>query len=89
MNIVATLAVVSCAVAGAAGTTPKPVETSPDEVQRRLLSEQLVKPGGRAKIVTKEEAVHEFRVAEVDLERGLLVGASKIAPPHYNSVLFL
>lgn len=61
-------------------TTQRPIEASPDEVQRQLLSGQLVQPRDRIKLVTRDETVHEFRVTELDLEQGLVVGKDARIP---------
>ena len=66
-----------CALAVFACTTLKPVAATPSEVQRQLLSDQLLEPGDRVRLVTADEAVHEFRVTQSDLEDGIVIGRDK------------
>lgn len=80
MKLRAITVLLACTLASAACTTLRPIEASPDEVQRQLLSGQLVQPGDRVRLVTRDEAVHEFRVTEVDLEQGLLIGKDSRVP---------
>jgi hypothetical protein len=45
-----------------------------------LLSGELLEPGDRVRLVTADEAVHTFRVTEVDRERGIVVGKDNEVP---------
>lgn len=61
-------------LANSACTTLQPTEASPEQLQRLILSENLLKPGQRVRLVTNDEAEHQFRIAEVDLEREVVTG---------------
>lgn len=74
------MVMLACTMVSTACTTQRPIEASPDEVQRQLLSGQLVQPRDRIKLVTRDETVHEFRVTELDLEQGLVVGKDARIP---------
>jgi len=64
----------ACLLVSSACTTLQPTEASPEELQRLILSEDLLEPGQRVRLVTADEVVHEFRIAEIDLERGVVMG---------------
>jgi hypothetical protein len=72
--------VFGCALISSACTTLQPTEASPQEVQQLLLSGELLEPGDRVRLVTADEAVHTFRVTEVDRERGIVVGKDNEVP---------
>jgi len=80
MRYVAQTIVLAAAVALSACTTLEPVKASPEEVQRMLVYDELVKPGERVRLVTADEVVHEFRVTEVDREQGFIVGEHQRVP---------
>ena len=80
MRYVAQTIVLAAAVALSACTTLEPVKASPEEVQRMLISDELVKPGKRVRLVTADEVVYEFRVTEVDREQGFIVGEHQRVP---------
>jgi hypothetical protein len=58
-------------------TSLRPVEASPNEVQHLILDERIIEPGDRVRLVTADEAVHEFRVTEVDREQRMIVGGNE------------
>lgn len=74
MNIMAVSAVLIGALASSACTTLKPTEATPEELQRELLSGTLLQPGDRVRLVTADETVYEFRVTELDVEHGIVIG---------------
>ena len=74
MNILASAAVLMGALANSACTTLKPTEATPEELQRRLLTGELLHPGDRVRLVTADETVYEFRVTEFDVEQGIVIG---------------
>lgn len=74
MDLRILLALLACALCGAACTTLKPIEATPDEVQSKLLTETIVQPGDRIRVVTSDGSVHKFRVTEIDHEQGLVLG---------------
>lgn len=80
MNRVALAALLSCALVSVACTALQPIEALPDEVQHRILAGRLLQPGDRVRLVTEDEAVHKFRVTEVDIEQGLVIGADEAVP---------
>lgn len=61
-------------------TTLQPTEASPEELQHLILSEGLLEPGQRVRLVTADEVVHEFRIAEIDLEQGVVIGRDDTVP---------
>jgi hypothetical protein len=71
---------VLCSAITCGCTTLRPTEASPDEIQRLILSEGLLKPGDKVRLVTTDETVHEFRVTEVNLEQGLVSGKDDSVP---------
>ena len=80
MNVLAVLAVLLGALASSACTTLSPKEATPEELQRQVLSGELLQPGDRIRLVTGDETVYEFRVTAIDLERGLLIGRDEQVP---------
>jgi hypothetical protein len=74
MNILAVSAVLISALTSSACTTLKPTEATPEELQRELLSGTLIQPGDRVRLVTADEAVYEFRVTELDVVHGIVIG---------------
>jgi len=61
-------------------TTFQPTEASPDQIQRLILSGELLEPGDRVKLVTTDESVrvHDFRIVEVDLDVGVVIGRDDV-----------
>lgn len=53
-------------------TTMNPVEMSPEAVQQRIVSENILVPGKRAKIVTQDGQIHKIRVNRIDKELRLI-----------------
>ena len=49
-------------------TTLKPIETSPEELQRRIVEEQLLSPGDKVRIVTSDGTTHKLTSKQIDLE---------------------
>ncbi len=80
MNILAISAILMGALASSACTTLKPKEATPEEVQRQLLSGELLQPGDRVRLVTTDETAYEFRVTEIDIEQGLVIGREERVP---------
>jgi hypothetical protein len=80
MKILAILAVLIVALASSACTTLRPTEATPEELQRQLLFGELIQPGDRVRLVTADETVYEFRVAEIDLESGFVIGRDERVP---------
>lgn len=53
-------------------STMNPVEMSPEEVQMKILSENILEPGKHAKIVTIDGRIHDIRVDSIDGESGTI-----------------
>jgi len=53
-------------------TTMNPVEMSPEAVQQKIVSENILVPGKRAKIVTQDGQIHKIRVNRIDKELRLI-----------------
>ena len=58
----------------AACTTLRPVEAPRDEIQRRILAEELLKPGDKIRVQTTDGTWHDLRVARVDVRAGVISG---------------
>jgi hypothetical protein len=58
----------------AACTTLRPVDALPEEIQRQIVSESLLKPGDKVRLVTNDGATHDFTVASVDPGQGVVNG---------------
>lgn len=80
MNLLAVMAVLLGALASSACTTLTPKEETPEELRRQLLSGELLQPGERVRLVTTDESVFEFRITEIDLEQGLVIGHDEQVP---------
>ena len=76
----AVLAVPLGALADSARPTLRPKEATPEELRRRLLSRELLQPEERARLVTTDEAIHEFRITEIDLEQDLVIDDEEQIP---------
>jgi len=55
-------------------TTLQPTEASPQEIRRLILSDGLLEPGQRVRLVTADEVAHEFRITNIDIEQGIVHG---------------
>ncbi|HNP62535.1 MAG TPA: hypothetical protein PKH39_01305 [Woeseiaceae bacterium] len=53
-------------------TTLHPVEMPPETLQQKIMSEDLLKPGKRATIVTTDGVIHKIRVRSIDANSGLI-----------------
>ena len=80
MNVLAVLAVLLGTLAGSACTSLSPKEEAPEELRRQLLSGELLQPGERVRLVTSDETVYEFRITEIDLDQGLVIGSDEQVP---------
>lgn len=80
MNILAVSAVLIGALTSSACTTLSPTEAALEELQRQLMSGELLQPGDRVRLVTSDETVYEFRVETIDLEQGIVVGRDEHVP---------
>ena len=80
MNRVTFSLIASFVFLTSACTTLQPIETPPEELHRQLAAGQLLEPGDRVRLVTKDEIVHKFRVSEIDVTNGLVVGHGKQVP---------
>ncbi len=67
-------------ISTAACTTLTPVDIPPEELQQRLRDGKLVSAGDRVRLVTADEAVHEFRVTEISLEQDMVLGRDTRVP---------
>jgi len=74
MNRTCVVVLLTLALLSSSCTTLKTKEATPEEVQRLILTEDILKPGDEVKIVTTDGVAHEFVVSRVDRERGLVVG---------------
>ena len=70
----------TCLLVSSACTTLQPTEASPEELQRLILSEGLLEPGQRVRLVTADETVHQFRIDEISCERGVVIGNDETVP---------
>jgi hypothetical protein len=61
-------------------TSLRPTEASPEDLQRMITQEDLIKPGDRVRLVTADEKVYRFRVTSVDLDEGLIAGRGEAVP---------
>lgn len=59
-------------LAVSACTTMNPVEMSPEDVQQKIVSENILQPGKRAKIVTQDGKIRSIKVKRVDKELNLI-----------------
>lgn len=74
MNRTCVVVLLTLALLSTSCTALKTTEAPPEEVHRLIMTEDILKPGDEVKIVTTDGVVHEFRVARIDRERGLVVG---------------
>ncbi len=80
MNVLAVLALLLGSLAGSACTSLSSKEATPEELRRQLLSGELLQPGERVRLVTTDETVYEFRIKEIDLDHGLVIGSDEQIP---------
>jgi hypothetical protein len=67
-----------CAALGSCGcTTLRPSAMSTDEIHRQIDSGELLKPGDKVRLTTKDGAVHEFQVTAIKTDEGLVVGRNE------------
>lgn len=69
IRIVVLLALL-CTVA--ACTTLKPIEMSPEVLQQKIVSDNILQSGKRAKVVTSDGRIQKIRVKRVDAEAGVV-----------------
>jgi hypothetical protein len=74
MNRTSVVVLLTLALLSTSCTTLKTTEAPPEEVHRLIMTEDILKPGDKVKIVTTDGVSHEFRVTSIDRERGLVVG---------------
>ena len=73
--IIAIVVLLSCAC-----TSLQPTEASPEELQRMITHENLLKPGDRVRLVTADGAVYKFRINRIDFDDGLIIGRNDSVP---------
>jgi hypothetical protein len=61
-------------------TTLRPVDMPPDQLQHLIVSEGLLAPGDRVRLVTTDDREYRFRVVEIDVERGLIIAKDASVP---------
>jgi hypothetical protein len=49
-----------------------PIEMPAEELQQKIVSENILQPGKRAKIVTSDGQVQKIKVSRVDTENGVI-----------------
>ena len=74
------LAAVALVFLNSACTTMRPTHVPSAEIQSRILAGDLLAPGDRVRLATKDGTVHELRIASVDLDRGVVTGADDAVP---------
>src|SRR5258705_3313304 len=70
-------AVVCAALCSHGCTTLRPSVLSTDEIHRRIDSGELLKPGDKVRLTTKDGAVHDFQVTAIKTDEGLVVGQTE------------
>jgi hypothetical protein len=70
-RIIVLAAIISCTGC----TVLRPIEGTSNELQQRLISGQLLKPGDRVEIVTTNQKAHRFTVTRIDA--GLIEGKTE------------
>jgi hypothetical protein len=73
--ILAIVMLLSCAC-----TSLQPTAASPEELHHMIAHENLLESGERVRLVTADGAVHKFRVTEIDLVNGMVVGPKESVP---------
>ena len=76
-NLVTVFALVCAALGGSGCTTLRPSVMSTDEIHRQIDSGELLKPGDKVRLATKDGAVHEFQVTAIKADEGLVVGRNE------------
>lgn len=71
-TILKALLAVNLLCALAACSTMNPVEMSPEEVQMKITSDDILPPGKRTKIVTSDGKIWNVRVARIDADAGAI-----------------
>jgi hypothetical protein len=61
-------------------TSLHPTEATSEQIQYRIIHEDLLKSGEQVELVTSDRAVHEFRITDIDREQGLVVGKNESVP---------
>jgi len=69
-----TLVWLLCAAIGSACTTLRPVQVATDEAQQALASGQLLKPGDKVRVITRDGKAHEFAITAIDTADGTVKG---------------
>ena len=62
-------------LSNSACTTLRPTEALPEEIRSRILTGDLLAPGDKIRVITKDGRAHELRVAYVDPDRRIVAGA--------------
>jgi hypothetical protein len=74
MNRIVLPTVVSTVLLGSGCTTIHPTDASPAEIQRLIIAEGLLAPGDKVRLVTADDALHEFRITGINLDEGSVHG---------------
>jgi hypothetical protein len=61
-------------------TTLRPTEVPPEQLQHMITHEELFALGDRVRLVTTAGEVYKFRVRQLDLEEGLVIGRNHSVP---------
>ena len=69
-----------CMILTSACSTFQPTAASPEQIQRLIISERLVAPGDRVRLVTADNSVYDFRIAAIDIDEGLVIGTTAVIP---------
>lgn len=67
------LLIIGSLLALSACTTLQPIEMEPATLQEKIVSEDILQPGKRAKIVTSDGRMHRVRIRRVDGDAGTIV----------------
>jgi predicted membrane GTPase involved in stress response len=73
-NLLMAFAAICAALCSHGCTTLRPSVLSTDEIHRQIVSGELLKPGDKVRLTTKDGAVHDFQVTEIKTDEGLVVG---------------
>jgi len=80
MKSIAAPLLVGIVLLTSACTSLQPQEAPPEEIQRLIVTEGLLVPGEKVRIVTADDAVHKFRIVSVDLENAVVNGRDNSVP---------
>ncbi len=69
-----TLMLLLCAVLGSACTTLRPVQLATDDAKQQITSGQLLKPGDKVRLITRDGKAHEFAITAIDAAEGTVKG---------------